>query len=67
MVKISIIVPSYNNAKFLSECIESALTQTFDDFELIIVEGGSSDNSLEIIKEYAKKDDRIRVIIHPQN
>lgn len=49
MVKISIVIPSYNNEKFLSECIESALVQTFTDFELIIVEGGSKDNSLNII------------------
>jgi len=67
MVKISIIVPSYNNEKFLPECIESVLIQTFTDFELIIVEGGSKDNSLKIIQKYAEIDNRIRVIVHPNN
>ena len=67
MVKISIVIPSYNNEKFLSECIESALVQTFTDFELIIVEGGSKDNSLNIIQKYAEMDTRIRVIVHPFN
>ncbi len=67
MVKISIIVPSYNNEKYISECIESALVQTFTDFELIIVEGGSKDNSLKIIQKYAEMDSRIRIIVHPDN
>jgi glycosyltransferase involved in cell wall biosynthesis len=67
MVKISIIIPSYNNEKFLPECIESVLVQTFTDFELIIVEGGSKDNSIKIIQKYVEMDNRIHVIIHPYN
>jgi glycosyltransferase involved in cell wall biosynthesis len=67
MVEISIIIPSYNNEKYLSECIESVLNQTFTDFELIIVEGGSKDNSMQIIQKYADKDPRIRVLVHTSN
>ncbi|MDI9633133.1 MAG: glycosyltransferase [Methanolinea sp.] len=67
MVKVSVVIPSYNNARFLPECIESALNQTFSDIELIIVDDGSCDNSMDIIRKYASKDPRIRVIIHDKN
>lgn len=59
---VSVIMPVYNGEKFLSEAIESVLAQTFSDFELIIINDGSKDNSLNIIKECAKKDSRIKVI-----
>ncbi len=62
MVKISVIIPVYNVEKYLKECLESVLNQTFSDFELICVNDGSTDGSLEILEEYAKKDDRIRII-----
>ena len=56
---ISIIMPSYNHAAYIGEAIESLLCQTFGDFELIIVDDGSTDNSSAIIKSYVDKDSRI--------
>ena len=66
MPKISVIVPVYNVEKYLRRCIDSILGQTFTDFELILVYDGSPDNCPAICDEYAKKDNRIRVI-HQEN
>lgn len=66
MPEISIIVPVYNVEKYLEQCIDSILTQTFEDFELILVDDGSPDKCPEICDEYAQKDDRVRVI-HKEN
>lgn len=55
MPKISVIVPVYNVAKYLERCLESILSQSFKDFEIICVNDGSTDNSLEILQQYAKK------------
>jgi glycosyltransferase involved in cell wall biosynthesis len=60
--KVSIIMPVYNGEKFLKEAIESILNQTFTDFEFIIINDGSKDNSLSIIEEYKQKDSRIKII-----
>lgn len=62
---ISIIIPIYNAASYLRECLDSVLMQSFTDFELILVNDGSIDNSLRICKEYSQKDNRIRVIDGP--
>lgn len=63
MPKISVIIPCYNQEKYISECLDSVLAQTFDDFEVIVVNDGSKDNSLDIIKKYASKHpDKIRYI-----
>lgn len=59
---ISIIVPVYNSEKYLNRCIDSILSQTYSDFEMIIVDDGSTDNSLAICNEYANKDKRVKVI-----
>ena len=64
--KISIIVPDYNAEKYLQRCIESILAQTFRDFELLLIDDGSKDNSGYICDEYAKMDSRIKVI-HKEN
>lgn len=64
--KISCIIPIYNSEKYLPYCIDSILAQTFTNFELILVDDGSSDGCPEICDEYAKKDDRVRVI-HQSN
>ena len=66
MPKISIIVPVYKVEKYLSRCIDSILAQTFKDFELILVDDGSPDNSGSICDDYAKSDRRIYVI-HQEN
>lgn len=59
---VSIIVPVYNSALYIKDCIESVLIQTFKDFELIIVDDGSEDDSPVICQQYANKDNRIRII-----
>jgi len=64
--KFSIIMANYNNEKYIAEAIESILNQTFREWELIIVEDGSTDNSLEIIKRYLD-DKRIRLTQHKKN
>lgn len=62
MKKISIIVPVYNTSKYLKKCFDSILLQKYKNIELIVINDGSTDNSLSIIKEYKKKDNRIIVI-----
>ena len=64
--KVSVIVPVYKVEKYLPECIESVLAQTFTDFELILVDDGSPDNSGKICDAYAARDSRIRVF-HKEN
>ena len=65
--RVSIVLPCYNGAGFLSQSLDSVLAQTFRDWELIIVNDCSKDNSLEIMQEYAAKDSRIRVINNEHN
>lgn len=65
-ILLSIIVPVYNVGSFLPKCIDSIISQTFTDFELILVDDGSTDNSVEICDAAAKKDSRVRVI-HKEN
>lgn len=62
MVKFSIIIPIYNSEKFLKECLDSVINQTFKDIEIICVDDGSTDHSKEILKEYKKNDNRVKVI-----
>lgn len=62
VIKASIIVPVYNTAQYLSECIDSILRQTLREIEIICVDDGSTDGSSDILDEYALKDERIRVI-----
>ena len=57
---ITIFTPNYNKSKFLPETIESVLSQTYTNFEYIIVDDCSTDNSWEIIQSYAAKDNRIK-------
>ena len=61
-IKVSIILPIYNVGKYFEECMESVLSQTHSNIEVILVDDGSTDNSSEIADEYAAKDKRIRVI-----
>ena len=59
---ISVVVPVYNTSKFLRQCIDSLINQTWKDVEFIFVDDGSTDNSVEILKEYEKRDARIKVL-----
>lgn len=59
---ISVIVPIYNKEKYLKRCIESILNQTHKDLEVLLINDGSTDGSLNICKNYAKKDPRVRII-----
>ncbi len=59
---ISIIIPAYNAQEYIRECLESVLAQTFTDFEVIVVNDGSTDSTLEIANEFAAKDARIRIL-----
>lgn len=61
-VKVSIVIPVCNVERYLRECLDSAVNQTLDDIEIICVNDGSVDGSLEILKEYASKDFRVKII-----
>lgn len=65
--KISIIMPAYNSEKFISQAIESIINQTFKDWELIIINDLSTDNTLYIAKQHQKKDKRIKIISLKEN
>ncbi|MCD7878683.1 MAG: glycosyltransferase [Candidatus Gastranaerophilales bacterium] len=66
MAVFSIIVPVYNVEKYLRQCLDSIVNQTFADFEVICVNDGSTDNSLEILEEYSEKDNRF-IVINQEN
>ena len=65
-MKISIVMASYNYAPIIGEAIESVINQTYKDWELIIVDDGSADNSVEVIKKYLS-DNRIKLYINEKN
>lgn len=62
MPKISIIIPVYNTSEYLRECLDSVINQTLEDIEIILVDDGSTDTSIDICKEYAADDSRIKII-----
>lgn len=62
MDKISVIVPVYNVAPYLKQCLDSIVSQTYRNLEIILVNDGSTDNSLEICQQYSEQDQRIRII-----
>ena len=63
---ISVVIPVYNTEKYLKECIDSVINQSYNNLEIILVDDGSTDNSLEICNKYADMDKRIKVI-HKNN
>lgn len=65
--KVSVIIPVYNGEKFLKQCLNSVLKQTYSNLEIIAVDDGSTDNSASILNEYALKDSRIKIIKHEKN
>ena len=66
-MKISVITASYNYANYIEETIQSVINQTYSDWELIIVDDGSTDNSVEIINKYCNQDSRIKLYTHQDN
>ena len=62
MVKISVIIPVYNSEKYLKECLDSIIGQTFTDIEIICINDGSTDDSLKILNDYADEDGRIKIL-----
>ncbi|MCV3399749.1 glycosyltransferase family 2 protein [Campylobacter lari] len=67
MSQISIILPTYNVEKYIARALESCINQTFKDIEIIVVDDCGSDKSIDIAKEYASKDDRIKIIHNEKN
>jgi len=65
--EILVFVPTYNSEKYLRECLDSVLDQTFQDWECVISDDASTDKSVEIAKEYGKKDSRFKVLTHEKN
>ena len=63
---ISVIIPAYNSEKYLERCLDSVLNQTYKDLQIIVVDDGSTDNSGQILDDYAMKDSRVEVI-HIEN
>ena len=63
---ISVIVPVYNTEKYLDRCVQSILAQTYTDFELLLIDDGSTDSSGAICDRYAEQDSRVRVF-HKEN
>lgn len=66
-MKISIITASYNYANYIAETIQSVLNQTYQDWEMLIIDDGSTDNSIEVIQKYCEKDSRIKLYTHENN
>jgi glycosyltransferase involved in cell wall biosynthesis len=64
---VSVILPVYNSDKYLSDAIHSILAQTYNNFELIIINDHSTDQSMELVRTFSEKDSRIRVIQNPEN
>ena len=61
-IKVSVIIPIYNAFDYLRPAMDSVITQTLRQIEIICIDDGSTDSSFELIKEYQKKDDRIRIV-----
>lgn len=65
--KVTVLMPAYNAEKYIAEAIDSILNQTFTDFEYLIIDDGSTDNTWKIIQEYARKDQRIVAVLNEKN
>jgi glycosyltransferase involved in cell wall biosynthesis len=67
MPAVSVVMPCYNAGKFVRQSVESILRQTLDDFELLVVDDASRDNSVEVLKDLADRDARIKLLAHGKN
>ena len=67
MPRVSVLMPAYNSEKYVGAAIESILNQTFTDFEFIIINDGSTDSTAKIVRDYAKRDNRIKFIDNKKN
>jgi len=67
MPKVSIIIPTYNSSLFIKRAIDSAINKTFKDWELLIVDDCSKDNTMELVSEFIKQDPRIKLLKTPEN
>lgn len=65
--KISVLIPAYNYARYLPEAIDSVLAQSYQDFELIIVDNCSTDNTIEVLEKYVLKDSRVKIHVNKTN
>jgi glycosyltransferase involved in cell wall biosynthesis len=64
-MKISVIIPAYNSSKFIKRVVTSVLLQTYENFELVIVDDCSTDNTVELVESFTDK--RIKIVKHQQN
>jgi glycosyltransferase involved in cell wall biosynthesis len=66
-VTVSICIPTYNGARYLKECLDSALAQTFRDFEVVVVDDGSTDSTMDVARQYSRSDARLRIWKNERN
>ena len=62
MKKISIIIPTFNSEKFIEQCIKSVLSQSYNNWEIIVCDNESKDNTIQLIRSLVKEDDRIKIL-----
>jgi len=62
MIKVSVLMPSLNVVRYIRECMESVISQTMEEMEILCIDAGSTDGTLEILEEYVRKDRRVRLI-----
>lgn len=62
MIKVSVIVPVFNGINYISECMDSVISQTLKEIEILVVDAGSTDGTLEVLEDYARKDNRVRLL-----
>ena len=65
-IKVSVVMAVYNSEKYLRQTLDSILTQTLTEFELIAVDDGSKDSSLSVLREYEAKDERVHVLVNTE-
>ena len=64
---VTVITPMYNSGKYIEETLNSVISQTYENWELFIIDDGSSDNCVELVIDFKKNDDRIKLIINEKN